>query len=81
MSAKSVICITLDVIISLKVRFHFADSELLYPRELEVGSYRRPSGDLVDGSVRTLKKLLSRLLVEVNTKIYGYSRWLLNSTK
>jgi len=29
---------------------------VLYPRELEVGSYRRPSGDLVDGSVRTLKK-------------------------
>ena len=47
---------------------------LLYPREVEVGSYRRPSGDLVDGSVRTLKKSFSRLLVEVNTKVYCYYR-------
>jgi hypothetical protein len=41
---------------------------VLYPRELEVGSDHRPSGDLVDRSVRTLKKCFSRLLVEVNTK-------------
>jgi hypothetical protein len=38
------------------INLHIHTYILLYLRELEVGSYRRPSEDLVDGSIRTLKK-------------------------